>query len=116
MSGEPTSGSGGAGGRNRLWSFDVLLRNLRLAGPAVRTLALATQPLSLGAFVEHDAARTPDQPALLFEDHRWDDGFLERAGFDPRNVADPLWVTTGDGYERLTPELHDRLSAGAIRL
>jgi fatty-acyl-CoA synthase len=41
---------------------------------------------------------------------------FEREGFDPRALADPLWVASGDGYERLTPEVHDRLRAGAIRL
>jgi len=72
VSSEPTGGH--TGGGNRLSSFDGLLRNLALAGRAVRTLALATlptQPGSLGAFVERNAARTPDKPALLFEEHRW---------------------------------------------
>ena len=73
MSGE-TAGGEHSGGHNRRSGFDGLLRNLALAGRAVRTLALATlpaQPGSLGAFVERNAARTPEQPALLFEEHRW---------------------------------------------
>ena len=73
MSGDREGGEQ-ATGHNRLSGFDGLLRNLALAGRAVRTLALATlptQPGSLGAFVERNAARTPDRPALLFAEHRW---------------------------------------------
>lgn len=69
-----TSDSDQPAGRNRLSGFDGLLKNLALAGRTVRALALATlpaQPGSLGAFVERNAARTPDHPALLFEGHRW---------------------------------------------
>ncbi|MBY0278476.1 AMP-binding protein [Candidatus Binatia bacterium] len=74
MAGDAHEHTSASSGLNPRSSLDGLLRNLALAGRAVRTLALATlpsQPGSLGAFVEKNAARTPDKPALLFEQHRW---------------------------------------------
>lgn len=43
---------------------------------------------------------------------------LVKEGYDPRTVADPLYfLDPVDGqYVALTPELHDRLTAGEIRL
>ncbi|HEY8514505.1 MAG TPA: AMP-binding protein [Candidatus Binatia bacterium] len=51
-----------------------LMTNATLVGRLLRTLgalALPGQPGSLGAMVERNAARAPQHPALLFEDHRW---------------------------------------------
>jgi len=43
---------------------------------------------------------------------------FKREGFDPRALDDPLHAATGPGgsYEPLTPELHDRIASGAVRL
>jgi fatty-acyl-CoA synthase len=41
---------------------------------------------------------------------------FKQEGFDPTVITDPLWVAIGDGYQTLTPEVHDRLHAGTIRL
>jgi len=42
---------------------------------------------------------------------------FKREGFDPRTLSDPLYVASGErgGYEPLTPEVHDRIAAGAVR-
>lgn len=42
---------------------------------------------------------------------------LRDEGYDPRRLRDPLFVRVGEqGYVPLTPELHDRLCQGALRL
>jgi len=42
---------------------------------------------------------------------------LVREGYDPRAVADPLFVRLdGGGYEPLTPAVHARIAAGVARL
>jgi acyl-CoA synthetase (AMP-forming)/AMP-acid ligase II len=42
---------------------------------------------------------------------------LRDEGYDPRRLRDPLFVRAGDGrYVPLTPELHDRIRQGALRL
>jgi hypothetical protein len=41
---------------------------------------------------------------------------FKREGYDVRALSDPIYVAQGDGYTPLTPELHDRVTAGAVRL
>ena len=45
-------------------------------------------------------------------------GALREAGFDPRQIADPLFVLlpSEDRYAPLTPDLYDRIAAGQVRL
>lgn len=61
-------------------------------------LRVATSLLTTGTFKHRKAA-------------------LRDEGYDPRRLRDPLFVRTGDGgYAPLTPELHDQIRQGALRL
>ena len=41
---------------------------------------------------------------------------LVREGFDPSAISDPLYVLADDKYERLTPQRHDAIIAGNVKL
>lgn len=61
-------------------------------------LRVATSLLTTGTFKHRKAA-------------------LRDEGYDPGRLRDPLFVRVGDGrYVPLTPELHDRVRQGALRL
>ena len=40
---------------------------------------------------------------------------LAAQGFDPGQVADPLYADPGDGYVALDTALHARITAGQVR-
>lgn len=48
--------------------------------------------------------------------HKQKKAALKREGVDPRTVRDPLFVRTETTYAPLTPELYDRIVAGAFRI
>ena len=78
----------------------------RFAAEVAASLPRASRPVFLRIL------ETPDLTASF----KYVTTRFKREGFDPRAIADPLWVVGGDGYERLTPEVYDRLLTGAIRL
>ena len=100
---------------------------LRLKDGAARMAALVTDPgFDPARFAAEVAASLPRASRPVFlriletpdltASFKYVTTRFKQEGFDPGTVADPLWIASGDGYERLTPEVHDRLLAGTIRL
>jgi acyl-CoA synthetase (AMP-forming)/AMP-acid ligase II len=77
-----------------------------LAAHASSRLPRAARPLFLRVL------DTPDLTASF----KYVTTRLKREGYDPRVVADPLYVVRDDGFAPLTPELHARIASGALRL
>ena len=97
-----------------------------LDGKAGMAAVVAGPDFDIAAFASYADAQLPDyarpvfvrvMPALAttgtFKVRKLD---LVAAGFDPEKVTGPLWVRTDDGFEPVTPDMHARLVAGAVRI
>ncbi len=78
----------------------------RMAAVLEQTLPAYARPLFLRLVESFEATETFKQKK----------GGLAAEGFDPAKIADPLFVALGGRYQPLTPEIHEHIQSGRLRL